>query len=246
MFPYLVLGSQKTGVWRAPENVVAALHPVPWCFLPTPSTPWANLYLGKCQGGGPRAPQAHGSSLPACCARPTLPCAETFPPTPSSPGTAFAPQNTFLPREAFWVFLPPARSQSPQIDALVAIAEVNSPQWPVPRRTHLLGNACRPGPKPHGYLGTCGHGVWAAVWLPLFWLSWCTRASGGTTGDAPGPCARPWKPERSGSLLLGDGWSLGRLAACVLGSPGPCVPGGEEAGWAGLGVSWTSWACGSL
>lgn len=31
--------------------------------------------------------------------------------------------------------------------------------------------------------------------------------------------------------------SLGRLAACVLGSLGPWVPGREDAGWAGLGAS---------
>ena len=66
---------------------------------------------------------------------------------------------------------------------------------------------------------------------------------GGVCGS---PRAGPLKLERKGSFLLGDGRSLGRLAACVLGSLGPRVPGGEEAGWAGLGVSWPSWACGSF
>lgn len=145
-------------------------------------------------------------------------------------------QHTALLQEALLVPLLPSRNQRPQMDASVASAEVNSPQWPIPRRTPLFGSAPCLGPKPQapGDLGPWGVGCCEA---PLVWTSRDILVS---------PQAGPWKLEKRGSLLLGVHWSLGRLAACVLGSLGPCVPGREEAGWAGLGVSRTSWARGSL
>lgn len=101
----------------------------------------------------------------------------------------------------------------------------------------LSGPQTLQAPGDLGPWGVGCHGEWAAVRPPLVWMSRDILGS---------PQAGPWKLEKRGSLLLGTRWSLGRLAACILGSLGPCAPGGEEAGWADLGVSWTSWAHRSL
>lgn len=210
-------GGEQHRTWWPPY------HPCP--LTQGAACPLAVTGTWEAFGGGPRAHKPTGAqpqSAPWCSVN--------FAPTQALWGLL---SLISLLQEALPVSLPPSRSQRPEKRAPVATAEVNSPEWPIPRRI----------PMP-------------AVWAPSHMGTGDLRPWGVGCREAPfsldyqrhprAPHTGPWELERRGSMLLGDSRSLGRLAACVLGSLGPGIPGGEEVGWAGLGVSWTSRACGSL
>ena len=81
-----------------------------------------------------------------------------------------------------------------------------------------------------------GHLCWAAVKAPVVGACWSTRIHGLDSETVP-PTRGLCRLERKETPFSWATPSLGRPAACILGSLGPWVPGGEDVGWSGLGAS---------